>query len=104
VGCALGISCRKQPFYFRLDKNNRQFFNPGTLWDLKLGIVPFTNMPVKADNAGYIRITAVPRQFTIFKQIADIVLNLVVGQFRNLSSTSIIFELKIMASSLAICL
>ena len=48
--------------------------------DLKLGIVPFTNMLVKADNAGQIRITGTPRQLAIFKQIADIVLDLVIGQ------------------------
>jgi hypothetical protein len=37
-------------------------------------------MPVKADNAGQIRITGAPRQFAFFKQIADIVLDLVIGQ------------------------
>ena len=47
---------------------------------MKLGIIPFTNMPVKADNAGQIRITGAPRQFALFKQIADIILDLVVGQ------------------------
>jgi hypothetical protein len=47
---------------------------------LKLGIVPFTNMPVKADNTGQIRITGAPRQFAFFEQMADIVLDLVVGQ------------------------
>ena len=73
------VSCSKQPFYFWLAKNNRQFFNTGPGRDLKLGIVPFTNMPVKADNAGQIRITGAPGQFAFFKQIADIVLDLVVG-------------------------
>jgi hypothetical protein len=47
---------------------------------LKLGIVPFTNMPVKADNAGQIRVAGAPRQFALFKQIANIVLDLVIGQ------------------------
>jgi hypothetical protein len=37
-------------------------------------------MPVKADNTGQIRITGAPRQFAFFEQIADIVLDLVVGQ------------------------
>jgi len=37
-------------------------------------------MPVKADNAGQISVTGAPRQFAIFKQRANIVLNLVVGQ------------------------
>jgi hypothetical protein len=37
-------------------------------------------MPVKADNTGQIRVAGTPRQFTFFKQMADIVLDLVVGQ------------------------
>ena len=61
-------------------KKYRQFFNPGTRRDLKLGIVPFTNMPVKADNAGQIRVAGAPGQFALFKQIANIVLDLVIGQ------------------------
>ncbi len=74
------ISCSKQPFYFWLAKNSRQFFNPGPGRDLKLGIVPFTNMPVKTDNAGQISVAGALRQFTIFELIADIVLDLVVCQ------------------------
>jgi hypothetical protein len=61
------VSCSKQPFYFWLAKNNRQFFNTGPRRDLKLGIVPLTNMPVKADNTGQIRITGAPRQFAFFE-------------------------------------
>ena len=65
------VSCSKQPFYFWLAKNNRQFFNTGPGRDLKLGIVPFTNMPVKADNAGQISVAGAPRQFAIFKQMSE---------------------------------
>ncbi len=42
-------------------------------------LIPFTNMPVKANHAGQTRITGTPRQFAFFKQMADIVLDLVVG-------------------------
>jgi hypothetical protein len=63
-----------------LAKNTRQFFNTGPGRDLKLGIVPFTNMPVKADNAGQISVAGAPGQLAIFEQIADIVLNLIIGQ------------------------
>jgi hypothetical protein len=37
-------------------------------------------MPVKANNTRQIRITGAPGQFAFFKQMADIVLDLVVGQ------------------------
>jgi hypothetical protein len=37
-------------------------------------------MLVKADNTGQIRVTGSPRQFAIFKKIADIVLDLFIGQ------------------------
>jgi hypothetical protein len=37
-------------------------------------------MAVKADNAGQISITGAPRQFSIFEQITNIVLDLLVGQ------------------------
>jgi len=37
-------------------------------------------MPVKADNAGQISVAGAPGQFAIFEQIADIVLNLIIGQ------------------------
>ncbi len=74
------VSCSKQAFYFLLAKNNRQLFNPGPGRDMQLGVVPFTDMAVKADNAGQIRVAGAPGQFAIFKQIANIVLNLIVGQ------------------------
>jgi hypothetical protein len=74
------VSCGKQPLYFFLAKNSWQFFTPGPGRDLELGIVPFTNMLVKADNTGQISVTGSPGQFAIFKQIAQIVLDLFIGQ------------------------
>jgi hypothetical protein len=74
------VSCSKQALYFWLTENSRQFFNPGSGRDLKLGVVPFTNVSVKADNAGQISVAGAPRQFAIFEQIAEIVLNLIIGQ------------------------
>ena len=74
------VSCGQLPLYFLLAENSRQFFTPGPGRDLQLGIVPFTNMLVKADNTGQISVTGTPRQFAIFKQIAQIVLDLFIGQ------------------------
>jgi hypothetical protein len=74
------VSGGKQAFDLLLAKDNRQFFNTGPGRDMQLGVVPFTNVAVKADNAGQIRVAGTPGQFAIFKQIANIFLNLIVGQ------------------------
>jgi hypothetical protein len=72
------VYCSEQPFYLFHTIDEGQFFDPGPWGDLKSGFIPFTDIPVKQDNAGEIIVAGSPGQLKVFEKITKVILDLII--------------------------